>query len=94
MDKLLLNNLAFYGYHGVLTEETTLGQKFFIDMELSLDLKPAGISDDLNKSVSYADVYCTVKEITEGKPFKLLEAFAESLTVAVLKDYHLIQKVL
>ena len=34
MDKIILNNLGFYGYHGVLSEEKSLGQKFFIDVEL------------------------------------------------------------
>lgn len=90
MDKILLNNMAFYGYHGVLKEETTLGQKFFIDIELFLNLKDAGEDDDLNKSVSYAEVYNTVKLIAEGKPFKLLEAFAESLSNTILNEYPLI----
>ena len=47
-----MNNLGFYGYHGVLKEEATLGQKFFIDMELYLDTRGAGQTDDMNKSVS------------------------------------------
>lgn len=94
MDKIFLNNMVFYGYHGVLPEETSLGQKFYIDMELYLDLESAGRSDDLNKSVSYADVYNTVKIVAEGTPFKLLEAFAESLSSIVLRDYPLIDKIL
>ena len=32
MDKIILSNLGFYGYHGVLEEEKKLGQKFFIDV--------------------------------------------------------------
>lgn len=90
MDKILLNNLAFYGYHGVLSEETTLGQKFFIDIELYLNLEPAGLSDDLTKSVSYADVYLCVKDIVEGKTFKLLEALAEFISQTVLKKFSLV----
>ena len=90
MDKILLNNLHFYGYHGVLSEETKLGQKFFIDMELYLDTKPAGITDDLYKSVSYADVFLTVKDVVEGTPFKLIEALAENIAVNVLDKYPLI----
>ena len=74
MDKILLSNLGFYGYHGVLKEESVLGQKFFIDMEIYLDTKEAGLTDDMNKSVSYADVYEVVKNITENKRFELIEA--------------------
>lgn len=90
MDKIHLNNMGFYGYHGVLKEETTLGQKFFIDIELYVNLKEAGISDNIDKSVSYAEVYNTVKKIAEGKPFKLLEGFAESLSTTILKEYGLV----
>lgn len=93
MDKIVLNNLGFYGYHGVLSEESRLGQKFFIDIELYTDLKPAGISDDLTKSTSYAEVFETVKGVVEGKPFKLIEALAEKITCEILSRYHLIEGV-
>ena len=79
MDKIILNNLGFYGYHGVLSEEKSLGQKFFIDVELLLDTKKAGKSDDMNQSVSYADVYDVIKDITENKKFNLIEALAENI---------------
>ena len=49
MDKIILSNLGFYAYHGVLEAEKVLGQKFFIDAELFLDTKEAGRTDDLTK---------------------------------------------
>lgn len=93
MDKILLNGLSFYGYHGVLQEEQRLGQKFFIDIELILDLIEAGKSDDLSKSVSYADVFDVVKEIVEGKPFKLIEALAEAISSRIFKDFTQVSEV-
>lgn len=78
MDKIYLNELVFYGYHGVLKEETKLGQTFRVSLILDF-LPKAGISDSVEDTVSYADVYETVKEIVEGKPFKLIEALAEKL---------------
>ncbi len=94
MDKILLNNLGFYGYHGVLKEESILGQKFFIDMELYLDTNEAGLTDDMNKSVSYADVYEVVKEITEKRRFNLIEALAENIAKEVLEKFNLINEVM
>lgn len=94
MDKILLNNLGFYGYHGVLKEEGVLGQKFFIDMELYVDTKEAGLTDDMNKSVSYADVYEVVKEITEKRSFNLIEALAENIAKEVLEKFNLINEVM
>jgi dihydroneopterin aldolase len=56
-DRVLLRGLLFHGYHGVLPEERTLGQKFAVDVALSVDLRAAGASDDLQDTISYAAVY-------------------------------------
>ena len=89
MDKIILNDMIFYGYHGVLPEENQLGQKFRVDMELLLNLSPAARTDMLDMTISYADVFALCKEITEGraKPCKLLEALADQLVEAVLDEY-------
>ena len=94
MDKILMSNLGFYGYHGLLKEEAVLGQKFFIDIELYLDTKEAGETDDMYKSVSYADVYEVVKEIVENKRFNLLEALAENIASEVLEKFDLIKGIM
>ncbi|EAE7466791.1 dihydroneopterin aldolase [Listeria monocytogenes] len=93
MDKIYLNELVFYGYHGVLAEETKLGQTFRVSLILGLSTKKAGISDSVEDTVSYADVYETVKEIVEGKPFKLIEALAEKIASEVLTGYPLLEEV-
>lgn len=59
-DKLVLKGLSFYGFHGVLKEERTLGQKFFVDIDAWMDLKPAGKSDNLSDSFSYVELYRSV----------------------------------
>ena len=38
MDKIILNDCRFYGYHGAFAEEHTLGQIFVVDLELAVDL--------------------------------------------------------
>ncbi|EDC3855876.1 dihydroneopterin aldolase [Listeria monocytogenes] len=93
MDKIYLNELVFYGYHGVLAEETKLGQTFRVSLILGLSTKKAGISDSVDDTVSYAEVYETVKEIVEGTPFKLIEALAEKITTEVLTGYPLLEEV-
>lgn len=92
MDKIILKNLCFYGYHGVLKEENILGQKFFIDIELYLDLKKAGITDQVQDSVHYGEVYEVVKEIVENKRFKLLEALGENIANEVLNEFQLVDE--
>ncbi|EAC7099371.1 dihydroneopterin aldolase [Listeria monocytogenes] len=93
MDKIYLNELVFYGYHGVLAEETKLGQTFRVSLILGLSTKKAGISDSVDDTVSYAGVYETVKEIVEGTPFKLIEALAEKIATEVLTGYPLLEEV-
>ncbi|EAE7766056.1 dihydroneopterin aldolase [Listeria monocytogenes] len=93
MDKIYLNELVFYGYHGVLAEETKLGQTFRVSLILGLSTKKAGISDSVDDTVSYAEVYETVKEIVEGAPFKLIEALAEKIATEVLTGYPLLEEV-
>ena len=94
MDKVILSNLGFYGYHGVLEAEKKLGQKFFIDVELFVDTKEAGKNDDLTKSVSYADVYEVIKDITENKTFDLIEALAENISQVVLDKFKLVNSIM
>ena len=93
MDKILLNNMAFFGTHGVLQEEKTLGQKFFIDSELYLDLKDAGKTDDLTMTVSYADVYEIIKTHAQDKCYDLLEALGENICNCILKNYKTIKEI-
>lgn len=92
MDKIKLERMEFYGYHGVFPEENKLGQRFCIDVELCLDLKPAGASDDLERTVNYAEVYETIKEIVEQRKFRLIEALAEHIASAVLDTYTVINE--
>ncbi|MGV3463944.1 MAG: dihydroneopterin aldolase [Heyndrickxia sp.] len=92
MDKIYLNELEFYGYHGVLAEENRLGQRFRVSLVLELDLSRAGKSDDLNDTVSYAEVYEICKDIVEGKPYRLLEAVADKIATSILECHPLIAR--
>lgn len=87
MDKMVLNRMQFYGYHGVFAEENKLGQRYYADVELSLDLSQAGRSDDLGQTINYAEVYERVKTIVQGQPFKLIEALAEAIASDLLHQY-------
>lgn len=93
MDKIIMENMGFYGYHGVLEQEKILGQKFFIDAHLYLSLKEAGQTDDLNYSVSYGAVYETIKKIVTEERYNLLEALAERICSEIFSSYEMIQKV-
>lgn len=87
MDKIYVNKMEFYGYHGVLPEETKLGQKFIVDLVVETDLKKAGITDNLEESISYVDLYQVCKNVVEGVPYKLIEAVAEKIAQLILEQF-------
>ena len=91
MDKIHVNKMEFYGYHGVFSEETRLGQRFAVDLTVELDLSKAGKSDNLDESINYADLYNVCKDIVEGKPFKLVEAVAENIAGTILENFSLVE---
>ena len=59
-------------------------QPFEVDIELFLDLQPAGIDDDLAKTVDYGRVHEIVARIVETASFRLLEAIAEAIATEIL----------
>ena len=84
-DKIFISGISFYGHHGVSEEERILGQRFLVDVELTLDLGPAGVSDDLTQTVDYADVVKRVAAIGRTRRFRLLEALAEATAMDLLE---------
>ncbi|XP_018491097.1 dihydroneopterin aldolase 1 isoform X2 [Raphanus sativus] len=86
-DKLLLKGLKFYGFHGAIAEERTLGQMFLIDIDAWVSLKKAGLSDNLADTISYVDIFSIAKEIVEGPPLNLLEAVAERIASRTLEKF-------
>ena len=83
-DRILLEGMAFYGYHGVNPSEKKDGQPFVVDLEMEIDLKAAGDSDNLDDTVDYSQAYGIVKMIIEGQSRNLLESVAEALAQNLL----------
>jgi 7,8-dihydroneopterin aldolase/epimerase/oxygenase len=86
-DKILLSGAHFFARHGVSDDEQRLGGRYVVDVELHCDLSRAGASDALAETISYADVYRTVREIVQGKTFRLIETLAETIAQTLLADY-------
>lgn len=72
------------GYHGVFPQERRDGQDFVVDIVLEADLEPAGRSDELSQTVSYADVAALVVTHIEGDPYDLIERLAAVIAADVL----------
>ncbi|HEV2107358.1 MAG TPA: dihydroneopterin aldolase [Thermomicrobiales bacterium] len=86
-DRIVLEGMLFFGHHGTIAAERELGQRFVVDVELHCDLRAAGLSDDLARTIDYSDVYRQVRRVVEGPPLSLTEAVAERIASAVLESH-------
>ena len=86
-DRIVLEGMRFYGFHGVNPEERVLGQEYLVDLTVELDLGGAGRSDRLDDTISYTHIYRAVREVMEGEPRNLLEAAAQAIAERVLSDF-------
>jgi 7,8-dihydroneopterin aldolase/epimerase/oxygenase len=87
MDRLLLEDVRFYGHHGVTKAEQTIGMWFSVDVELTLDLAPAALSDDLQATVDYGEVARRIVELGSGGRVNLLERLASLIAEMLLREY-------
>jgi dihydroneopterin aldolase len=83
--------MQFEGRHGVYDWEMANLQPFEVDVELVLNLQPAGIDDALEKTVDYGKVYDVTRQIVESTSFRLLEALAEAIAHEVLADFPVVE---
>jgi dihydroneopterin aldolase len=92
-DRILLAGMIFQARHGVADREKVEPQRFEVDVELGLDLQPAGLEDDLAQTVDYGPVYDTIRQIVESTTYNLIEALAEAICHELLNDYDRIREV-
>lgn len=78
-DRVFLNGMVFYGFHGVDPAEKSLGQRFIVDVELTTDLAAAIETDDLTQTINYSKIFKIVKPIVEGPSRDLLESVAGAI---------------
>lgn len=87
IDKIYVNGMEFYGYHGAIPEEHVLGQRFYVDLIVETDLRKAGERDRLADTINYAELYEICREIVEEKQFTLIEAVAEQIAHRILSSF-------
>ena len=87
MDRIFLRGMRFMVCHGVLPHEREVPQPFEVDVEMGLDLRAAGESDDFDDTVNYAKVYDVVSTVLTVTRKYLIEALAEEIAEDLLRDF-------
>jgi len=93
MDKINIRNLKVYAYHGVEPAEKKRGQVFVISASLHLDLRNAGKTDELSKTIDYGDVCKGIKAFVMKNSFNLIETIAEQLAEKLLIENPALQRI-
>lgn len=83
-DRIELRGLRVVAVHGLLPEERERAQPFEVDVDLEVDLRAAGRSDDLGDTVDYGAVASAVAAEVGGPPSDLLEHLAERVARAAV----------
>lgn len=87
MDYIHIRDMQFYGYHGVLPEESQLGQRFRASVSIAVNTRKAGETDNVEDTVSYVDIFSICKDIIEGQRFNLIETVADRVAAKILSEF-------
>lgn len=85
--RIHLRNCSFFARHGVMDEEKVLGQRFFVDAELTVADTGALDSDDIAGTVDYGKVFQAIEAVVTGERFFLIEALAKRIGRVVCERF-------
>jgi dihydroneopterin aldolase len=74
-----LSGIELRGFHGVLDDERREGQRFLVDVWLEPADRAAASTDRIDDAVDYREVVAIVREVSDGRAYRLLEALAAAL---------------
>jgi dihydroneopterin aldolase len=87
-----LKGLQLYAYHGVLPQERQTGSYFYINLSIKTDFSQASQTDNLEGTISYADIFEAVKS-EMSTPSSLLEHVCERISKRLFNDFPTIEEI-
>jgi len=86
-DKLLLEDVRFYGHHGVSKAEQTVGVWFSVVAVPFKKQSAAAVSADLNSTVDYGVVARRIVEVGTKERVNLIERLAGMIAQTLLREF-------
>lgn len=83
---IILQDVRFYAFHGVMPQERSVGTDFLVNVRIGYDISKAMQSDNVEDTISYAEVYNLIKKEMET-PSKLLENLASRVANAITSTF-------
>ncbi len=87
MDRLIIEDLQVYAYHGVAQEEKTIGQMFLVSLRIGTNLEKAAKSDDVNDTLNYANLCNDVQTVMQSRKCSLIETAAMNIIEYLFRRY-------
>jgi dihydroneopterin aldolase len=88
-----IKKAVFYAYHGVLSEEQSVGGKFEADVDIYTSFRDAAEKDSLNQTVNYDKAYKFVYQLALEQEYRLIETLAIKIADGLLNKFLKIEKV-
>ncbi|MBR4302688.1 MAG: dihydroneopterin aldolase [Bacteroidaceae bacterium] len=91
VQKISLNNLRFYAYHGVEPQEQSVGAWYVINLDMYADITASLQSDELSDTLNYAQAARIIKEEMQV-PSKLMEHVAGRVVQRLQQEFPALQR--
>jgi len=82
-----IKKATFYGYHGVRSEEQSVGGKFEADVDIYTDFSKAATKDSLNGTIDYHKVYSFMYELALKEKHYLIESLANKIANELMQRF-------
>lgn len=82
--RIELDGIELHGFHGVLDDERSEGQRFRFDIAVEV-AEPA--ADDIDVAVDYRDLVACVQDVSDGTHFQLLETLAAAVADELMRRF-------
>ena len=83
---ITLKEMKFHAFHGCFDFEKEQGNTFYVTVKMEVDIYLAGITDNLEDTLNYQEVYDVVKHEMEI-PSNLIEHAARRIFDALIENF-------
>jgi len=89
--KVALESIRFFAYHGYYAEEQKAGNEFLVDIETEMNVEE-NLSDELSDTINYERLF-EIAALEMKAPRKLLETVAHYILKRVVAEFPELEKV-
>lgn len=85
--RIELTGIELHGFHGVLAEERSAGQRFLFDLEVEYASPRRALSDRIEDAIDYRALVALVAEVSGATAYHLIETLAAAIADEVLDRF-------